>query len=305
MGTPDFAVPALKALIHAGHDVICAYTQPPRPRGRGQKVQPSPVHQAAEEHKIPVRTPKSLRKDEAAQMEFAALDADLAVVAAYGLLLPETVLAAPRFGCLNIHASLLPRWRGASPIQSAILHGDSESGISIMQMDKGLDTGPVLAREAVPIRETTTAQSLHDELAALGAAMIVKIAARLAAGEKLKAQPQDSALATHAPMLTKEDGRIDWKKDAAAIGRQVRALTPWPGAWTVNIDDRRFKIIAAEATNEAYTEPPGTLIDRTGHVACGGDTGLRILSLQPENAKAMDVAAAINGGYMSADEVFY
>src|SRR3982750_2972118 len=182
MGTPDFAVPALESLIDAGHNVIAVYIQPPRPKGRGQKIQPSPVHEVALKNNIPVFTPKSLRRDEAAQMAFAAHAADVAVVAAYGLLLPPTVLAAPKHGCLNIHASLLPRWRGAAPIQYAILAGDGETGITIMQMDAGLDTGAMLLKEAVPITPRTTASSLHDTLADLGARLIVPALDGLAAG---------------------------------------------------------------------------------------------------------------------------
>jgi methionyl-tRNA formyltransferase len=303
MGTPDFAVPALKELIDSPHEVVAVYTQPPRPKGRGQKVQPSPVHEAADAHNIPVFTPKSLRKDEAARVAFAAHTADVAVVAAYGLLLPLEVLKAPKYGCLNVHASLLPRWRGASPIQHAIWAGDAESGISIMQMEEGLDTGPVLAKRVVPIRPETTAQSLHDELAGLGAALMLEVLERIAAGKKLTPEKQDDSTATYAPLLTKEHGRIDWRQTAAEIDRQIRALNPWPGVWTMTADDKRLKIIGAELVDETFTEPPGTITDRLGHVACGGDTCIRLKMIQPENAKAMDVISAFNGGYLAPDEM--
>lgn len=303
MGTPDFAVPALKGLIDSGHDVVCVYTQPPRPKGRGYQVIPSPVHETALAHGIPVYTPKSLKKDSQAQMYFLAHDLDLAIVAAYGLILPKVILEAPRLGCLNIHASLLPRWRGASPIQHAIWKGDEESGITIMQMDEGLDTGAMLKKESVPIRPQSTAQSLHDALAALGAGMIVNIVNRLAEGEKMEGQAQDDALSTYAPLLTKEDGRIDWTQDAASIDRQVRALNPWPGVFALDAAGRRLKIIEAEPAEGVYTQAPGTVLDRIGHVSCGGDTALRLLKVQPENGKAMDVISAINGGYLKPEIV--
>lgn len=302
MGTPDFAVPALEALADRGHEVIAVYSQPPRPKGRGQQVRPSPVHETASAMNIPVYTPLSLKKDEKAQAEFAALAPDVAVVAAYGLILPQTVLEAPRFGCLNIHASLLPRWRGASPIQHAIWKGDAESGVTIMQMEQGLDTGPMIEKKAVNIRPQTTAQSLHDELAALGAAMIVRVLDRLASDGQLEAEPQDDEEATYAPLLKKEDGKVDWSRSAEEIDRQVRALNPWPGVWTLSADGARLKILEAEAVTEAFTAPPGTVTDHIGHVACGGDTGLRLLTVQPENARRMDAVSAINGGYLKTGQ---
>ncbi len=304
MGTPDFAVPALEALIGSKHDVVCVYSQPPRPKGRGQKVQPSPVHLVAQAHNIPVLTPKSLKKDEAARVVVSALDLDVAVVAAYGLILPRPVLDAPRFGCLNIHASLLPRWRGASPIQHAILAGDDESGVCIMQMEEGLDTGPVIDQSTVKIRSQTTAQSLHDELAALGAALIAQVIDQTAAaGKKLPARAQNNEQTTYAPLLTKDDGRIDWGQDAAAIDRKIRALNPWPGVWTVTPDGKRLKVLTAEPVRETFTEPPGTVIDHLGHVSCGCDTGLRLLTVQPENARTMDAVSALNGGYLTANTI--
>jgi methionyl-tRNA formyltransferase len=266
-------------------------------------VQPSPVHEVAEKHGIPVFTPKSLKRDEAARAAFAAHGVDVAIVAAYGLILPTDVLAAPKHGCLNVHASLLPRWRGASPVQHAIRAGDAESGISIMQMEEGLDTGPVITARAVTIRPTTTAQSLHDELAALGAVLAVEVLERLGSHKKVAAQKQDDDAATYAPLLTKDDGRIDWRRNATEIDRQIRALNPWPGVWTMTADDKRLKIIAAGKIDEIFTEPPGTLVDRLGHVACGDDTCIRLVTVQPENAKAMDIASAINGGYLAPDEM--
>ncbi len=304
MGTPDFAVPALEALIDNGYEVVCVYTQPPRPKGRGQRVQPSPVHQVAEAHNIPVHTPKSLKKDEDARLVLASYEPDIAVVAAYGLILPQEVLDTPRYGCLNIHASLLPRWRGAAPIQHAIWAGDAETGISIMQMEKGLDTGPVIEEKAVTIRPQTTAQSLHDELSALGAAMIAGVMGRLTAEGRLESVPQNEDGAAYASMLKKDDGRVDWTQTATEIDRQIRALTPWPGVWTLTADEKRLKIIEAEIVSEEYTQPPGTILDHAGHMSCGGDTALRLLKIQPENKKAMDSVSAINGNYIKIDDVF-
>lgn len=303
MGTPDFAVAALRRIVDSGFDVVAVYSQPPRPKGRGQHVQCSPVHEVAAAAGIPVYHPLSLKKDAAARAQFAAHDADVAVVAAYGLILPQEVLDAPRLGCLNIHASLLPRWRGASPIQHAIWKGDAQTGVSIMQMEAGLDTGPVLAARPVEIRDVTTAQGLHDELAALGGALIVTVLERLAAGETIDAVAQDDAQSVYAPLLRKEDGMIDWTQEAAAIDRQVRALNPWPGVWTRTGAGARVKILEARVLDEHYTEPPGTLVNRHGDVACGGDTGLRLLSVQPENARAMDLIAAVNGGKLRVDDV--
>lgn len=304
MGTPGFSVAALRALIDSPHDVIAVYSQPPRPKGRGHQVQPSPVHETAASANIPVFTPKSLRRDEAAQAQFAALNADVAVVAAYGLLLPSAVLNAPRHGCLNIHASLLPRWRGASPIQHAIWKGDQRTGISIMQMDEGLDTGAVITTRDIPINPDSTASSLHDELSALGATMITETLMRLAADGKLVSTPQPADGVTHAPLLTKEDGRVNWSQTAREIDCQVRALNPWPGVWTM-AGNTRFKILAAAPVDEIISASPGTLADAAGHIACGAGTALKLLKIQPDSAKPMDVQAALNGGYLTVNKKFF
>ncbi len=295
MGTPDFAVPSLAALIDAGHRVVCVYSQPPRPAGRGQQVQKSPVHRFAEEHGIPVRTPKSLRNAEA-QAEFAGLDADAAVVAAYGLILPQPVLDAPRLGCVNVHGSLLPRWRGAAPIQRSILAGDAETGITIMQMDIGLDTGAMLSREAVAITPATTASSLHDELATLGARMIVPALEGLASGT-LKAVPQPEEGVTYAAKLTREDGRLDWSQPAAYVERQVRALTPWPGCWfdAANgaANGERIKVLAAEPA-PGMVGAAGTLLDDRLTVACA-DGAVRLTRVQRPGKAPVDGAAFLRG----------
>lgn len=296
MGTPDFAVPTLRAIADAGHRVVCAYSQPPRPAGRGQQVQPSPVHTAAEALGIPVRTPKTLRTAEA-QADFAALDADVAVVAAYGLILPQPVLDALRLGCVNVHGSLLPRWRGAAPLQRSILAGDAETGITIMQMDAGLDTGAMLLKEAVPITPTTTASSLHDALAGLGARMIVTALAGLSAGT-LTAEPQPEDGVTYAAKLTREDGRLDWSRDAAFVERQVRALTPWPGCWFdlgTGSGTERIKVLAAEPAGEAAGATAGTLLDGRMTVACGDGRAVRLVRVQRPGKAAVDGEAFLRG----------
>lgn len=290
MGTPDFAVPALHALHAAGHDIVAVYSQPPRPAGRGKALRASPVHQAAEQLGIPVRNPVSLRKNTQEWEAFAALKPDAAVVAAYGLILPQVMLDTPRLGCINIHASLLPRWRGASPIQSAILAGDTQSGVTIMQMEAGLDTGPMLLREAVPITPHTTATTLHDALSALGGTLVVKTLAA-----QHEAIPQPEAGVTYAPRLTKEDGRINWHDSAEAIDRRIRALTPWPGTFTQLADGTVLKIGAAQPSpTHHHTAAPGTVLDDTLSIACGTGT-LKLLQLQKPGRGMMDAEAFLRG----------
>lgn len=301
MGTPDFAAVALKAFIGSPHEIIAVYSQPPRPKGRGHHVQKSAVHELADAHNIPVFTPKSLKSPEEQEI-FAAHKADIAVVAAYGLLLPQAVLDAPKYGCLNIHASLLPRWRGASPIQRAIWAGDAQSGVTIMQMDKGLDTGDMIAKVAVDLDETMTASSLHDSLAEKGAALTLEVLSDIAANGKPKAEKQDESLVTYAHLLTKEDGKIDWGKTALEIDRQIRALTPWRGVYTGN-DLDRIKILSAQVVSENSNESAGFVLSRDGLVVCGGGSVLKILKLQPAGKQAMDFASAVNGGYVKIGQV--
>jgi len=294
MGTPDFAVPALAALIDAGHEIICVYSQPPRPAGRGQREQPSPVQTFAEQHGIPVRYPVSLKTPEA-QAEFAALDADAAVVAAYGLILPKAVLDAPRLGCINIHASLLPRWRGAAPIQRAILAGDAETGITIMQMDEGLDTGPMLTTGSLPIGAETTTSDLHDALAALGGALIVKVL-----GDDLPpAVPQPDEGATYAPKLDRAEGRLDWTEEATVLNLKIRALNPWPGVWCEH-EGARLRVLAAEPV--AGSGAPGTVIDTPLTVACGAGA-LRLDRVQRAGKSAMSAADFVRGNSMPVGSV--
>ena len=279
MGTPDFAVPALVALHEAGHELVCVYTQPPSPAGRGKKLQPSPVHRKAKELGIEVRHPTYL-KNQDAQAEFAALQADVAVVSAYGLILPQAVLDAPSYGCLNIHASILPRWRGAAPIHRAILAGDAETGVTIMQMEAGLDTGPMLAKVITPIDAKTTGE-LTEELAELGANAMVGVLNDL---EHLAAIPQDDAAATYAPKIDKTEARIDWSKPAEEIERLARGLAPFPGAWSES-DGERVKLLRAELAEGSGN--PGEVLNEDFTIACGSGA-IRPLRLQRAGKPAMD-----------------
>ena len=298
LGTPDFSVPALDALRASGHEVACVYTQPPRPAGRGQAERSSPVHDHAEAAGIPVRCPTSLR-DGDAQAAFAALDLDVAVVVAYGLILPQPVLDAPKYGCINIHASLLPRWRGAAPIQRAILAGDTETGVTIMQMDAGLDTGPELLREAVPITGETDAGMLHDALAVLGGRLIVDALAGLGA-RTLLAIAQPDAGETYAAKIARGEEQIDWALPAAQLDHRVRAFAPWPGAWFAH-DGARIKVLAAEVVDGEGA--PGEVLDDQLTVACG-DGALRLVTVQRAGKAALAAADFLRGRPVAPGTVF-
>ena len=291
-GTPDFAAVALRALIAAGHDIVLVLTQPDRPAGRGLKLAPSAVKAVALAHGLIVAQPNSL-KDPAAHEQLRAVTAEVMVVAAYGLILPQAVLEIPTRGCLNIHASLLPRWRGAAPIQRAILAGDAETGITIMQMDAGLDTGAMLANRALPIEAGDTARTLHDKLAALGAAAIVE-AVDLLQRAPLTPQAQDASLATYAGKISKQDAHIDWHQPAAAIERAVRAYHPAPGAFTLR-DAEALKLWAASVTDGQG--PAGTVLaaDKQGVVVACGEHALRITELQRAGGKRLPVAQFLAG----------
>ncbi len=289
MGTPHFALPTLKALLSEGYDVIGVYTQAPKPVGRGYVVQKSPVHQFAEEKGIPVFTPKSLRSLEE-QQKFSALKADLGVVVAYGLILPKPILQAPIHGCLNIHGSLLPRWRGAAPLQRALLEGDSKTGITIMQMDEGLDTGPMLSFWEIPLHDHTTIGELHDQMAQGGAELLLKTIPEYISGA-LQALPQPEEGVTYADKLVKSDGRVDWYQPAAVIDRQVRALNPWPG---VSFFDGKDHLKILEAVVVDRQGRPGEILDEKFTVACG-EKALRILKIQKPGSKPLDTQAFLNG----------
>ncbi|WP_209427131.1 methionyl-tRNA formyltransferase [Pararhodobacter sp. SW119] len=285
MGTPDFAVPALEALA-AAHEVLAVYCQPPRPAGRGKKARPTPVQARAEVLGLAVRHPARLKgADE--QAAFAALGADVAVVAAYGLILPQPVLDAPSYGCLNIHASLLPRWRGAAPIHRAIMAGDAETGISIMQMEAGLDTGPVLLSEATPIGPDDTTGTLHDRLAVIGATLILAALARL---PDLTPQPQPEAGVTYAAKIDKSEAHIDWTRPAEAVARQIRGLSPYPGAWC-DTPAGRLKLLNARAV--AGQGRPGEVLSGLT-IACG--TGaVAITEAQRAGGRPMQAAELLRG----------
>ncbi|MBC2653635.1 methionyl-tRNA formyltransferase [Novosphingobium flavum] len=287
MGTPDFAVPTLEALINAGHEVVCAYTQPPRPGGRrGKELTPSPVQRAAEAHGVAVRHPASLR-DAVAQADFAALAADVAVVAAYGLILPQAVLDAPRHGCLNVHGSLLPRWRGAAPIQRAILAGDAETGVGIMRMERGLDTGPVLLEGRTPVGAKTTGE-LTDELAILGARLMVQVLADLPAYPEI---PQPEAGVTYAHKIDKAEARLDFTAPGEQVERQVRAFNPAPGAFFA-FEGERYKVLAAKVVDA--TGEPGTVLDEALTIACGSGA-LQPTVVQRAGRPAMSVTELLRG----------
>ncbi|MCB8880324.1 methionyl-tRNA formyltransferase [Acidisoma cellulosilytica] len=271
MGSPDFAVPALRSLVNAGQEIVAVYCQPPRPAGRGQSLQPCPVQRVAEELGLPVHYPARLRGNAEALAAFQALDADAAVVAAYGLILPRAWLEAPKRGCINIHASLLPRWRGAAPIHAAILAGDAETGVTIMQMDEGLDTGPMLMEGRVAIGPRTRLPEVHDALAAIGADLILKVLETNPAPV-----PQPDSGSTYAPRLSRGDAKIDWSKPAAAIERQIRAFDPWPGTFTTMGADQ-LKVLDAELADGQGE--PGTVLDGALTIACG-EGALRITRLQ-------------------------
>ncbi|MBU4531407.1 MAG: methionyl-tRNA formyltransferase [Hoeflea sp.] len=304
MGTPDYAAPTLEALHKAGHEIVAVYSQPPRPSGRrGLEVLPSPVHRLADRLGIPVFTPKSLKSEEE-QAAFRALNADAAVVVAYGLLLPKAILDAPRLGAWNGHASLLPRWRGAAPIQRAIMAGDTETGVMIMQMDEGLDTGPVALTEKLPLTDTVTAGELHDQLSALTARLMVEAMARLERGE-LPVSPQPKTGVTYAAKISKAETRVDFSRPAGEVRNHVRGLSPAPGAWfelAHNGRAERVKLLAAEvedaptaaAPGSTPGPTPGTVLDDCLLIACG-ERAVRLLTLQKAGGRPLPAADFLRG----------
>ncbi|WP_417606130.1 methionyl-tRNA formyltransferase [Oceanimonas baumannii] len=292
-GTPDFAARHLQALLDAGHNVIAVYTQPDRPAGRGKKLTPSPVKITAEQAGLPVYQPQSLRHEEA-QAELAALDADLMVVVAYGLILPQVVLDTPRLGCINVHGSLLPRWRGAAPIQRAIWAGDTDTGVTIMQMDKGLDTGAMLYKASLSVEPSDTSASLYEKLAGLGPQALLHTLEQLANGTAV-AEPQNDAEANYAEKLSKEEARIDWTLPAGQLERCVRAFNPWPVSYFM-VAEHNIKLWQAEVLTEATSATPGTILaaGKTGIDVATGEGVLRLISLQPPGKKAMSCQDLLN-----------
>jgi methionyl-tRNA formyltransferase len=297
MGTPAFAIPSLSESLAAGHDIAAVYTQPPRPAGRGMSEQRSPVHQFADESRLPVLTPKSLRSAEA-HATFAAHDADVAVVVAYGLLLPKAVLDAPRHGCLNLHGSKLPRWRGAAPMQRAIMAGDTETAAMVMRMDEGLDTGPVCLAERIAIGPDMTTGELHDTMKLTGASLMVRALAALER-ESLSAMPQPADGVTYAGKIDKTEARIDFARPAAEVHNRIRGLAPFPGAWfeaTLGGKAERVKVLRSTLGHGAGE--PGTLIDDQLTIACG-EGAVRLIEVQRAGRKPMAAAEFLRGALLS------
>jgi len=295
MGTPEFAVPSLKALVEAGHEICGVFTQPDKPKNRGMKLQPTPVKEYAMTEKIPVFQPLKMRDGEALSI-LKELSPDLIVVAAFGKILPVDILELPARGCINVHSSLLPKYRGAAPINWAILNGEAETGVTIMYMAEGLDTGDMIAASATAIAIDENAQQLHDRLAAMGAELLVQVVEQMEKGDVL-AKKQDDALSCYAPMLSKELSPIDWSRTARQIHDQVRGLYPWPSAVAM-IDGVRCKILRTVLTEETTTKQPGGFVqaDKKGmKIACGSGDVIEIAELQPDGKKAMAAAAFLMG----------
>jgi methionyl-tRNA formyltransferase len=296
MGTPDFSVPTLSAVAGAGHEVVAVYTRAPAAAGRGLELRPSPVHSLAESLGLPVLTPRSLRTEEAADT-FREHGADVAVVVAYGMILPPAILSAPRLGCLNLHASLLPRWRGAAPIQRAVMEGDRETGVAVMRMEEGLDTGPVGLVERVPIGPDDTAGEVHDRLMGLGADLMARALAALERGS-LSFRPQPAEGATYARKIANDEARIDWSATAAAVHDRVRGLSPAPGAFFETGGRERVKVLRTAPAEGSG--PPGALLDGEGTVACGAGA-LRLLQVRPAGRPTMSAAEFFRGRRLAAD----
>jgi methionyl-tRNA formyltransferase len=293
MGTPDFAVPTLRAILEAGHEVVCVYTQPPRAAGRGMAVRKSPVHQAAEQTGLTVATPERLKSPEE-QERFRALNADAAVVVAYGLILPKAILDAPRLGCFNVHASLLPHWRGAAPINRAIMAGDKETGVSIMRVEEGLDAGPVCLEARVPIGPEETAGELHDRLATVGASLMVSALERLEGGS-LSSRPQHDEGATYAPKLDPKETRINWRLLARDVHDRVRGLSPHPGAWfEIEANGKRERIKVLRSVIATGAGMPGMILDDRLTVACG-EGAVRLIEVQRAGKRPMNAADFLRG----------
>ena len=301
MGTPDFAVPTLRALLEAGHEIAAVYTQPPRAAGRGMNARKSPVQIAAEKAGLPVLHPESLKSTEEAA-RYSAFAADAAIVVAYGLLLPKPILAAPKHGCFNLHASLLPRWRGAAPIQRAIMAGDSETGVAVMRMNEGLDTGDICLEQRVPLSGETTSGALHDHLATLGAGLMADAIRALEAGT-LDCKPQADAGATYADKITASDTRIDWSRPAVMVHAQIRALSPHPGAWfEAEINGKRERIKVLRASLAEVSGTPGTLLDDKLTVACD-DGAVRLTHVQRAGKRPVPAEEFLRGAKLGVGQV--
>ena len=301
MGTPDFVVPTMRALMNGLHDLVCIYTQPPRAKGRKQQLEKTPVHLAAEEAGIEVRHPVNFKEtDDVAAFE--ALNLDVAVVAAYGMLLPQNILDAPRFGCINIHPSLLPRWRGPSPVQYAIWQGDSETGVSVMSLEKGMDTGPLLAQEKIAIESDTNFENLNADLWKKGTQCLNNVLDDLAETGALKQTPQSEEGVSYCKLLTKEQGHVDWSQNAQQIDWQIRGLNPWPGTWCLDEDGKRIKILKAKISEHTTSEKEGRILEG-GAIACGHGSVLQLIEIHLENKKPMDIKVALNGSHIEIGSI--
>ena len=298
MGTPDFVCPTVQSLIDSPHDLVCVYTQPPREKGRHKKLEKTPVHVMAESAGIEVRHLHNFKSNEDISA-FQDLNLDVAIVAAYGMLLPQVILDAPKYGCINIHPSLLPRWRGPSPIQYAIWKGDAETGVSVMSLEKSMDTGPIITQEKTPIHADTNFEALNKTLWSMGNNLLTHALDDLAKTEMLKNTSQSDDGVTYCKLLTKDHGRIDWHQNADEINQQIRGLNPWPGTWCLDDKGKRLKIIDAVVTEDKTDKPAGTLLEG-GKISCGSKTILQLITVQPENKKVMSITDVLNGGGLSA-----
>ena len=294
MGTPDLVLPTVKALHESAHDLVCVYTQPPREKGRKRAIEKTPVHLYAEELGVDVRHPVNFKSEEDVQ-DFKDLNLDVAIVAAYGMLLPKAILKATGYGCINIHPSLLPKWRGPSPVQYAIWNGDDMAGVSVMLLEQKMDSGPIIKQIEYPIEKTATFLSLNEKLWTLGTDALIEILNKLDSDRALHSVPQDHDQATYCKLLTKEDGRINWEQSAEQIDCQIRGLNPWPGTWCLDENDKRLKIISAEPLETSHDAEAGHVI-KDGIIACGHNTALKLLRVQPENKPAMNIKDVLNGG---------
>ena len=301
MGTPDFVCPTIQSLIDGPHDLVCIYTQPPREKGRHKKLEKTPAHILAEDAGIEVHHPSNFKLPNDVKA-FEDLNLDVAIVAAYGMLLPQAILEAPQFGCVNIHPSLLPRWRGPSPIQYAIWKGDAQTGVSVMSLEKSMDTGPIIAQKSVPITPASDFETLNKQLWITGTRLLNEALDAIAETNILNNVAQNDGEATYCKLLTKEHGRIDWAQSAQEIDCQVRGLNPWPGTWCLDEEGKRLKIIKAHVVKETTSKNSGMVLDQ-GKISCGNKTVLQLVMVQPENKKPMAVHDVLNGGYLKQGTV--
>ena len=299
MGTPDFVCPIINALMDSPHELICLYTQPPRQKGRKQKIEKTPVHLLGNAQNIDVRHPINFKAIEDIK-DFENLNLDVAIVAAYGLLLPDVILNAPKYGCINIHPSLLPRWRGRTPIQYTLWKGDAQAGVSVMSLERSMDTGPIIAQQAVSVTADMNFTTLNERLWGIGEDLLMKALDDIAQTGALKNQPQSEDGVTYCKLLTKAHGQIDWTQTAQEIDCQIRGLNPWPGTFSF-VDGKRLKVIEAKPLDMFSDKSLGTILEG-GCIVCANKTILQLSLVQPENKKPMNIADALNGGYLTVGQ---